>query len=236
MPIDRMHAFGNEAARGPPAFLTTLTWRALRAFSARADARCSIAQAWAQFRRFSTLPSSCRLGSHAWCINMSNDPSRIMIDEGVVCRGLLRVESFGTGRLLIRSNAYIGDDVLLSCADQIVIGSNALIAHGVQIFDNNTHPTNWQDREMDWQSINSGKARLHPAIASAPVHIGDHAWIGFNCIILKGVSVGQRSIVAAGSVVTSDVPPDTVVGGNPARVLRTLDNGGDEVPNIHSRI
>lgn len=59
-------------------------------------------------------------------------------------------------------------------------------------------------------------------IAAAPVQIGSHAWIGFNSIILKGVTIGDRSVVAAGSVVTHDVPADTLVGGNPARVLRTI--------------
>ena len=56
----------------------------------------------------------------------------------------------------------------------------------------------------------------------APVRIGDKAWIGFNAIILKGVTVGEGAIVAAGAVVTKDVPPYTIVAGNPARVIRTL--------------
>jgi acetyltransferase-like isoleucine patch superfamily enzyme len=103
----------------------------------------------------------------------------------------------------------------------VQIGTQALIAHGVQIFDNNTHPTSWRDRELDWRSISTGRTDARPPIAGAPVRIGANAWIGFNSIILKGVTIGERSIVAAGSVVTSDVPPDGVVGGNPARVLRS---------------
>ena len=54
------------------------------------------------------------------------------------------------------------------------------------------------------------------------VVIGDKAWIGFNSIVLKGVSIGERAIVAAGSVVTRDVPAATVVAGNPARVIREI--------------
>lgn len=53
-----------------------------------------------------------------------------------------------------------------------------------------------------------------------PVKIGDRCWIGCNSIILKGVTLGEGAVVAAGSVVTKDVPPRTLVGGNPARVLR----------------
>jgi acetyltransferase-like isoleucine patch superfamily enzyme len=154
---------------------------------------------------------------------MSGDPARIRIDDKVVCRGLLRIEGFGSGRILIRPDVYIGDDVLISCAYEVEIGSHVLIAHGVQIFDNNTHPTAWRERELDWRSISEGRAESRPTIIGAPVRIGAHAWIGFNSIIMKGVSIGERSIVAAGSVVTTDVPPDSVVGGNPARPLRSQD-------------
>lgn len=152
---------------------------------------------------------------------MSGDPTRIRIEQNAICRGLLRVESFGAGKISIHSETYVGDDVLISCSHEVEIGAQALIAHGVQIFDNNTHPTSWQDRKLDWRSISTGRYEVRPAIAGAPVRIGAYAWIGFNSIIMKGVTIGERSIVAAGSVVTADVPPDTVVGGNPARLLRS---------------
>jgi acetyltransferase-like isoleucine patch superfamily enzyme len=55
-----------------------------------------------------------------------------------------------------------------------------------------------------------------------PVKINDRVWIGFNSIILKGVTIGEGGIVGAGSVVTKDVPPYTIVAGNPARVIREI--------------
>jgi acetyltransferase-like isoleucine patch superfamily enzyme len=221
MAIDRTHAFGNGAATGRVSLPERLLWRLSSPLSARAAMRADIARAWSQFDRSAIVAPSCRLGAQAWCINMSGDPGRISIEDKVICRGLLRVESFGTGKISIRPEAYIGDDVLISCSHEVEIGTQALIAHGVQIFDNNTHPTSWQDRERDWRSISTGRTDVRPAIAGAPVRIGAHAWIGFNSIIMKGVKIGERSIVAAGSVVIADVPPDTVVGGNPARVLRS---------------
>ncbi|MBK8021791.1 MAG: hypothetical protein IPK19_10285 [Chloroflexi bacterium] len=54
----------------------------------------------------------------------------------------------------------------------------------------------------------------------APIRICDKAWIGFNAVILKGVTIGEGAIVGAGSVVTKDVPAWTVVAGNPARIIR----------------
>jgi acetyltransferase-like isoleucine patch superfamily enzyme len=223
MAIGRTHAFGNGAAIGRSSLRQRLLWRVLRPLSARAAVRDDIARAWSQFDRSAIVSQSCRLGPQAWCINMSGDPARIRIEEEAICRGLLRVESFGSGQILICPEAYIGDDVLISCAHKVEIGRQVLIAHGVQIFDNNTHPTAWQDRELDWRSISAERSEIRPAIAGAPVRIGAHAWIGFNSIVLKGVTIGERSIVAAGSVVTADVPSDSVVGGNPARILRSRD-------------
>ena len=57
----------------------------------------------------------------------------------------------------------------------------------------------------------------------APIHIGRHVWIGANATVLPGVTIGEGAIVAAGAVVTKDVPKNTMVGGVPARVIRTID-------------
>ena len=64
--------------------------------------------------------------------------------------------------------------------------------------------------------------------ATAPIVIEDDAFIGMNCIILKGVTIGSRSIIAAGSVVTRSIPADCIAGGNPARVIRNLNTDDKE--------
>nr|WP_285849381.1 DapH/DapD/GlmU-related protein [Niallia taxi] len=57
-----------------------------------------------------------------------------------------------------------------------------------------------------------------------PITVGNDVWIGGSCVILAGITIGDNSIVAAGSVVTKDVPANTVVAGNPAKVIKSIDN------------
>lgn len=96
-----------------------------------------------------------------------------------------------------------------------------MIAHNVNIFDNDTHPTDYLERRQDAENILCyGKFEDFSSLKKAPVMIGDDVWIGCNSIILKGVTIGNGSIVAAGSVVTKDVPANVIVGGNPAKILK----------------
>ncbi len=65
-------------------------------------------------------------------------------------------------------------------------------------------------------------SRRRDFVVARPIVIGTNAWIGAGATIVGGVTVGENSVIAAGSVVTRDVPPDTLVGGNPARVIRSI--------------
>ncbi len=113
----------------------------------------------------------------------------------------------------------------LYAAERVVIGDDVLMAWGVTVVDHDSHALAWSKRADDVVRWGRGeKDWTHVVIR--PVTIGDKAWIGFNAIVLKGVAIGEGAVVGAGSVVTRDVAPWTVVGGNPARVLRVL--GEDE--------
>jgi acetyltransferase-like isoleucine patch superfamily enzyme len=180
------------------------------------------ARAWGEFDRCAEIEPGVLLGPNAWCVNGRADRALIRIGARAVCRGLLRVEQFLAGKITVGADTYLGDDTLLSAAAGIEIGANVLVAHGVQIFDNDSHPLEGTQRLADFAAIRTGKPRLETAIATASIRIGDRAWIGFHAIILKGVTIGEEAIVAAGSVVTHDVPPRSVAGGNPARVIKNL--------------
>lgn len=115
------------------------------------------------------------------------------------------------------SSIVIGDGAGLSGASvvarqRVTIGRRVLIGAGACVWDTDFHP------------IDAAQRRVHPTrdAASAPVRIGDDAFVGARALVLKGVSVGARGVVGAGAVVTKDVGADTIVGGNPARLIGTL--------------
>lgn len=148
----------------------------------------------------------------------------IRVGERSCIRGSLEVQRKG-GKIEIGSNCYVGDHTRIWASDEIKIGNNVLIAHNVNIFDNDTHPTNYLERREDALNIiYRGVRNKYSSLRSLPVEIGDDVWIGCNSIILKGTVVGGGSIVAAGSVVTKSIPPFVLVAGNPARIIKYLNS------------
>ena len=104
---------------------------------------------------------------------------------------------------LILENGFINSDVKIRCFESIKIGKGAKISHNVTIMDGDGH-------SMEYDGYISVK----------PIVIEDHVWIGTKSTILKGVTIGEGAIVAAGSVVTKDVPSHSLVAGNPAKVIK----------------
>ena len=103
-------------------------------------------------------------------------------------------------KLSIGNGVSIGDRTEIHVGKEVVIGDGTLIAWDCCIMD------------RDYHSIGTEEIMK-------PVHIGKHVWIGCNAIILKGVTIGDGAVVAAGAVVTKDIPANALVGGNPARVI-----------------
>lgn len=123
-------------------------------------------------------------------------------------------------KITIGSRTFIGNSMIVS-AESVHIGDDVLISWGCTIVDHDSHALDFEGRKGDVTLWAEGK-KDWAKVKIVPVRIEDRAWIGFNSIILKGVQIGRGSVVAAGSVVTRDVAPFTVVGGNPARLIKEL--------------
>lgn len=145
------------------------------------------------------------------------------IGKGFICRSAPQDSiDFGCSKLFVQPGAelkignYSGfSNILLHCYNRIEIGDHVNIGSRTIIFDTNFHSTNWEDRGDRKTEILNAK--------TAPIYIGNYVFIGARCIIGKGVKIGDKSIVAAGSVVTCDIPAGEIWGGNPARFIKKID-------------
>jgi acetyltransferase-like isoleucine patch superfamily enzyme len=147
------------------------------------------------------------------------------IGEGSVVSGTFVFET-GSGNINIGNNTFIGGGMFV-CIEGIDIGNDVMFSWGCTVMDNNAHSLVWEERKndvRDWKrGLDEGvigKYKDWTFVKRGKITVKDKAWIGFNCILLKGVTIGEGAVVAAGSVVTKDVPDYAVVAGNPAQVLK----------------
>lgn len=163
-----------------------------------------------QLDKGSKLVLNARLYCGVKQVKHSKKETRILVEENATLKidgdfkmyagSYIRVIQGGT---LIIHEGFINEDTQITCGDTIEIGHGCAIGRDVII------------RSYDGHEIISNTKKV-----SMPIHIGNHVWVGQRAIILKGVTIGDGAIVAAGSVVTKDVPPNTIVAGNPAKVIK----------------
>ena len=114
------------------------------------------------------------------------------------------------GAKLSLGSGYMNHECVIDCFDSISIGHHVVISERVVLRDSDNHTI------KDLEAISSDESA-----GTAPIVIGDHVWIGMNVIVLKGVTIGEGAVVAAGSVVNKDVQPHCLVAGVPAKVIKT---------------
>ena len=153
----------------------------------------------------------------------------IRIGKDCIINGNYVIENIN-GSIDIGDRTFIGGGLFISI-NEIKIGNDVMFSWGCTVIDNDAHSLNWIDRKndvLDWkkglEKGSIGQFKDWKMVASAPIVVEDNAWIGFNVIILKGVTIGNGSVVAAGSVVTKDVPPFTLVAGNPAKIIKQIEH------------
>lgn len=123
------------------------------------------------------------------------------LTTGVNCR----IDIFAKGTLSLSDNIQLNDHVHIACADKISIGKNVLMASRIYISDHDHDLYSGINNPQEWP------------LKTAPVKIGDNCWIGQGVCILKGVSIGNGSVVGANAVVTKSFPDNSVIVGVPAR-------------------
>lgn len=142
--------------------------------------------------------------------NLRGDPKHIRVGEHCYVRG--RLLTYGhAGDISIGDWCYIGVRTEIWSMASVSIGNRVLVSHGVNIIDGSSHSPVASERHQHFRDIltkgHPKNADEVPGVEGAPIVIEDDAWISFGATILKGVRIGKGSIVAAGSIVTKDVPP-----------------------------
>jgi acetyltransferase-like isoleucine patch superfamily enzyme len=175
-----------------------------------------------KFRLSARIDGSARFAQGADITNIRGNRDAIRIGRSTVLAGQLLTFGHG-GDIEIGDWCFVGPGSRIWSAASIHIGHRVLISHNVNVHDSDSHPLDAAERHAQYvEIVQRGHPRQAGSIRAAAVVIGDDAWIGFNSTVLKGVSIGPGAIVAAGSVVTGNVPPWSVVAGNPATVVRSL--------------
>ena len=146
--------------------------------------------------------------------------SRVEVGDRCLVQGALITEA-PNSVISIGSNVFVGAATMIVAVESIVIEDDVLISYSCLFNDSDSHSTRLSLRRNDLQDFLAGIRHWERA-ATKPIRICSGAWIGARVIITKGVTVGEGAICGMGSVVTHDVPPYTIVGGNPARVIRQL--------------
>lgn len=161
------------------------------------------------------------LASSARIRNIFGDPERIQVGSQSRIMGELLTFGHG-GEIRIGSWCYVGEGTRIWSAASVVIGDRVLISHSANIFDSLTHPLSAKARHEQIKQIFKAGHPRDLSLDESPIRISNDVWIGAGAIILRGVAIGEGGIVAAGAVVTRDVPPFSIVAGNPAVVVKEL--------------
>ena len=137
-----------------------------------------------------------------------------------ICRNIRACIHLGSPRTVITIGNHVGmSSPCIWIQNKLTIGNHVNIGGNCIILDTDTHQIDYLARRCGMTADTNDPTTT---VQSAPVTIEDDVWIGANCIILKGVTIGARSVIGAGSVVTKSIPAECIAAGNPCQVLKSL--------------
>lgn len=140
-----------------------------------------------------------------------------------LCRNIRGAIYAPTNSIICIGNNTGISSACLWAKEKIIIGNNVKIGGDCIIMDTDAHNLDYMIRNSNKKN-NEGKLIDHITAESKPISIEDNVLIGTRCIILKGVTIGARSIIGSGSIVTKSIPADCIAAGNPCKVIRYLNN------------
>ncbi|HEY0579342.1 MAG TPA: acyltransferase [Candidatus Nitrosocosmicus sp.] len=168
--------------------------------------------------------ASSILHKDARIINLQKKRAQIRIGKNCIIRGELFVNEYG-GEILIGNDSSIGENSKIWSGEKVTIGNRVHISHNVNVIDTNTHSVDPVKRNLEYNEIfKTGNIHQKGDIKTASITIEDDVWVSFNVSILKGVVIGKGAVIAADTLITKDVPPFTMVAGNPANIIKSVKN------------
>lgn len=171
-------------------------------------------------QRYNIMPEASVLFADGSC------REDIELGEYVTLYGTLFSQSHG--KIIMGDNTRLGKGSIIRCVEKVVVGSFTAIADNVIITDNGNHPIDPDFRRRMKLDTLGGDMRLWKHSEHAPVIIGENVWVGEHSRIQRGVTIGDNAIVAAGAIVTKNVPANTIVAGIPAKVIKNVDSEIDK--------
>lgn len=140
---------------------------------------------------------------------------RLVIGEHTVMEPHVWLTVPRPGRIRIGSGVFLNVGVMVAASELVEIGDHCMLANGCVVTDSD-HRYDDPDRPVPWQGFTT----------KGPTRIGDNTWFGAHVVVTSGVTIGERCVIGAGSVVNTDIPPFSVAAGVPARVIRKIEYGG----------
>ena len=143
------------------------------------------------------------------------DEGRLRIGSGTLLEPGCWLTLSAEARIEIGEGCFLNRNTMLAALDLIEIGDHVMFANGCFVGDA-AHRFDDPEQPVPWQGFTS----------KGPVRIGDNAWFGVNCVVTSGVTIGERCVIGANSVVTTDLPPRTIAAGSPAKVIKEIEYPG----------